>query len=160
MIDRITTEFVGMPSNCFSTDIWSSRALGPYISFCLILLPNGFQMQLYALENKPFVVVSHTGEATLESLEKSIEDWSEPKAVPRYVLQDNCSNMRATMKTWQNFMDLLWFAHTLQLLINDAVLKTEGISNMITKCKNRLTLLSQYSIFSIVVYTTKAIKKR
>ena len=81
------------------------------------------------------MAVSHMGEAILESLEKSIEDWSLPKPVPRYVLQDNCSNMRAAMKTCQNFMDLPCFAHTLQLLINDAVLKTEGISNMITKCK-------------------------
>ena len=106
MIDRITTEFVGMPSYCFSTDIWSSRALVSYISFCLIYLTADFQMRSYTLENKPFVAMSHTGEAILESLEKSIEDWSLPRAAPIYVLRDNGSNMRAAMNMSQNVMDL------------------------------------------------------
>ena len=86
MIDRITTEFIGMPSYCFSTDIWSSRALDSYISFCLIYLTADFQMRSYTLENKLSVAMSHTGEAILESFEKSIEDWLLPRAVPLYVL--------------------------------------------------------------------------
>ena len=131
MIDRITTEFVGMPSYCFSTDIWSSRALDSYLSFCLIYLTADFQMRSYTLENKPFVGMSHTGEAILESLEKSIEDWSLPRAVPIYVLRDNGSNMRAAMNMSQKFMDLPCFVHTLQLSINDAVSEIEGMISMI-----------------------------
>ena len=49
--------------------------------------------------------MSHTGEAILESLEKSIEDWSLPR--PIYALRDNGSNMRAAMNMSQNFMDYL-----------------------------------------------------
>ena len=135
MIDRIATKFVGMPSYCFSTDIRSSRALDSYISFCLIYLTADFQMRSYTLENKPFVAMSHTGEAILESLEKSIEDWSLPRAVPIYVLRDNGSNMRAAMNMSQNFMDLPCFAHTLQLSINDVVSEIEGMISMIAKCK-------------------------
>ena len=130
MIDRITTEFVGMPFYCFSTDIWSSRALDSYISFVLIYLTADFQMRSYTLENKPLVAMSYTGEAILESLEKSIEDWS-----LIYVLRDNGSNMRAAMNMSQNFMDLPCFAHTLQLSINDAVSEIEGMISMIAKCK-------------------------
>ena len=133
IIYRITTEFVGMPSYCFSTDIWSSRALDSYISFCLIYLTADFQMRSYTLENKPFV--AHTGEAILESLEKSIEDWSLPRAVPINVLRDNGSNMSAAMNMSQNFMDLPCFAHTLQLSINDAVSEIEDMVSMIAKCK-------------------------
>ena len=79
--------------------------------------------------------MSHTGEAILESLEKSIEDWSLPRAVPIYVLRDNGSNMRAAMNMSQNVMDLTCFAHTLQLSINDAVSKIEGMISMKAKCK-------------------------
>ena len=117
-------------------------------------------MQSYTLENKLFVAVSHTVEAILESLEKSIEDWSLPRAVPIYVLLDNSSNMRAAMNMSQNFMDLPCFAHTLQLSINDAVSKIEGMISMIAKCKNCLALSSQYSIISIAVCATKAFKKK
>ena len=147
MIDRITTEFIGMPSYCFSTDKWSSRALDSYISFCFIYLTADFQMQSYTLENKPFVAMSHMGEAILESFEKSIEDWSLPRAVPIYVLRDNGSNMRAAMNMSQNFMDLPCFGHTLQLSINDAVSEIEGMISMIAKCK-KIVLHYHHSIQS------------
>ena len=134
MIDRITTEFVGMLSYCFFTDIWSFRALDSYISFCLIYLTADFQIRSYTVENKPFVAMSHTGEAIFESLEKSIEGWPLPRAVPIYVLRDNGSSMRAAINVSQNFMDLPCFAHTLQLSINDAVSEIEGMISMIAKC--------------------------
>ena len=79
--------------------------------------------------------MSHTGEPILESLEKSIEDWWLPIAVPIYVLRDNGSNMRAAMNMSQNYTDLPCFAYTLQLSINDAVSEIEGMVSMIAKCK-------------------------
>ena len=86
--------------------MWSSRALDSYLSFYFFTAD--YQTQSYALKNKPFVVVSHTTEAILESLEKSIEDWSLPRTVPIYVLRDNGSCMRAAMNMCHKVMDLPW----------------------------------------------------
>ena len=160
MIDRITTEFVGMPSYCFSTDIWSSRALDSYISFCLIYLTADFQLRSYTLENKPFVAMSHMGEAILKSLEKLIEDWSLPRAVPIYVLRDYGSNMRAAMNMSQNFMDLPCFANTLQLSINDAISEIEGMISMIAKCKKIVSHYHQSIQSSQLLYAQQRQLKR
>ena len=134
-VGRISNDFVDLPSYCFTTDTWSSRALESYISFCLVYLTGEFEMRSVALENKPFSSASHTGEAILKSLEKSIDDWSLPRNLPIYVLRDNGSNMRAAMNLSQYFIDLPCFAHTLQLTINDTVSEIEGMQSMLTKCK-------------------------
>jgi hypothetical protein len=83
-----------------------------------------------ALENKPFVSPSHTGEAIFESLEKSVADWSLPRNVPVYILRDNGSDVKAAMNMSQHFTDLACFAHTLQLAINDALSEVDGLQNM------------------------------
>ncbi len=134
-INQITIDFVDLPSFSFTTDIWSSRSMESYISFCLIYLTADFELRSVALENKPFQSLSHTGEAILESLEKSLDDWSLPRNIPIYVLRDNGANMKSAMNLSQSFTDLCCFAHTLQLAIHDAISEIEGMQTMLGKCK-------------------------
>ena len=51
-----------------------------------------FELRLVALENKPFLGDQnsiHSGEAILESLEKTIDDWELPRSISVYALSDN-----------------------------------------------------------------------
>ena len=63
-------DFEGIPSYCCMKNIWSSRALDSYMSFCLVYLTSDFQIRSCMLQNKPFPAVSNTGEEILDSIEK------------------------------------------------------------------------------------------
>ena len=90
------------------------------------------------MENKAFLSDQdsiHSGEAILESLEKTIEDWELPRSIPVYALRDNSSNMKRAIDLSQALFDLKCFAHNLQLAINDAVKEILGVQNMRTNSR-------------------------
>ncbi len=131
---EILEDFADIPAYSFSTDLWTSRAQDPFISFCLSYISPDFELKMKPLENKPFPG-EHTGECILESLEKTVDNWELPRNVPIYALRDNGSNMKSAMNLSQTFTDLSCFAHTLQLTINDAVNDVDGMQTMLSKCR-------------------------
>jgi hypothetical protein len=133
-MQQISSDMKDIPGYSFTTDIWSSRALDPFISFCLIYITDEFTLKNIPLENKPFPG-SHTAETIIESLEKTVEDWELPRFTPIYALRDNGSNMRAAFNHSEHFLDIGCFAHTLQLAINDAVAEVEGMQTMLVKSR-------------------------
>ena len=132
--NEIYRDFEDIPSYSFTTDLWTSRAQDPFISFCLSYVSPEFELKTFALENKPFPG-EHTGESILESLDKTIDNWELPRTVPIYALRDNGSNMKSAMNLSQSFYDLSCFDHTLQLTINEAVSEIDGMQTVLSKSR-------------------------
>ena len=108
------------------------------------------------MENKAFLSDQdsiHSGEAILESLEKTIEDWELPRSIPVYALRDNSSNMKRAIDLSQALFDLKCFAHNLQLAINDAVKEILGVQNMRTNrgelCPTVITVVRQHKSYIV-----------
>lgn len=140
--NQMKTKIKNIPAFSFTTDNWTSRAMDPFISFCLTYATDNFTLQTIGLENKPFAG-SHTADSISDSLEKTIDDWELSRSVPIFSLRNNGSNMKAAMSRSQTFTDLNCFAHTLQLTIQDVVNEMDGVLTMLTKCKRIVTLSSQ-----------------
>jgi hypothetical protein len=66
--------------------------------------------------------------------------WSLPADSVVFCVRDNAANMRAAVRG-TDWYDLPCFAHTLQLVIRDAINEVEGMSNMI---KNAKSLVGHY----------------
>lgn len=132
------------PAFTFTTDMWTSRAMDPYISFTLSYITDQFQLKTFALENKYFPG-SHTAERILETLEKTMDEWSLPSQIPIFCVRDNGSNLKAAIRhsVWY---DVACFAHSLQLAIADAIRCVEGMENMLKKCKQ---IVSHYHHSSV-----------
>ena len=64
------------------------------------------------------------------------------------------------MNVSRNFMDLLCFAHTIQLSINDAVSEIEGIISMIAQCKKIVSHYHHSIQFPQLLYTQQRQLKR
>ena len=79
--NQMKTEMKNIPAFSFTTDIWTWRAMDPFISFCLTYATDNFTLQTIALENKPFAR-SHTADSISDSIEKSINDWELSWSVP------------------------------------------------------------------------------
>ena len=105
--------------------------MDPFISFCLSYISLDFELKVIDLENKPFSV-DKTGEAILESLDKTVEDWELPRNVQVYALRHYGSSIKCAMNLSQIFIDLSCFAHTLQLAIHDAANEIEGMQAMLS----------------------------
>jgi hypothetical protein len=126
-----------IPAFSFTTDCWTSSAMDPYISFTMSYLSADFSLHAVALENKP-LTGSHTAEVILDSLEKSMESWNLPREIPIFCVRDNGANIKSAIRK-SDWFDLACFAHTLQLAIGDAKAASEGVENMLTKCRRLVT---------------------
>ena len=134
VMNRIKIDLNDGTAFSFCTDIWTSKAMDSFISFCLMYLTDNFIMKSIAIENKPFPG-TNTADNISESLEKTIDDWELPRSVPTFGLRDNGANIKAAMSRSQSYSDLDCFAHTLQLAINDGIKEVDGMQAMLTKCK-------------------------
>lgn len=117
------------PAFSFTTDIWTSRAMDPYISFTVSYVTDQFRLKSFALENKHFPG-SHTADRVLEELENCMEQWGLPTQIPIFCVRDNGSNIKAAVRN-SVWVDVACFAHTLQLAISDAIQAEEGMENML-----------------------------
>jgi len=112
--------------------------MDPYISFTLSYVTQDFKFRSVALENKPFPG-SHTSDAILQSLENSLTDWGLPTEIPTFCVRDNGANLKAAVRKSGAWYDIACFAHTLQLAIADAISASDGMENMLGKCKRIVT---------------------
>jgi hypothetical protein len=127
------SQYAAAPAYSFTTDVWTSRAMDPYISFTLSYINEQCQLKAFALENKHFPG-NHTASKILETLEKSIDEWELPFEIPIFRVRDNGSNIKAAVRQ-SVWFDVACFAHTLQLAILDAVNNVGGMEHMLKKCK-------------------------
>jgi hypothetical protein len=117
----------------FTTDVWTSCKMDPYLSLTVSYVYDHFQLRTFAFENKYFPG-THNAQSILDMLDKSMEEWSLPNTVPIFCVRDNGSNIKAAVKK-SVWFDLACFAHTLQLAISDGIRAVDGMENMLTKCR-------------------------
>ncbi|KAJ8886714.1 hypothetical protein PR048_012926 [Dryococelus australis] len=99
-----------------TTDLWTSVANTDFMSITVYYLNNEFVYQHLCLEVTPFPEVSHTGEN-----------------ICRSIVRDSGRNIAAGLKM-SPFQHTSCLAHTLQLVVKDAVLTNKIVVNINFTC--------------------------
>lgn len=102
-----------------TTDMWTSTANDDYISLTIHSVNTNFELVQKALEVIPFGA-SHTGEHIAETLGNILEDWNISINQIVACVHDNAANMSVAMRKLK-INHLSCCAHTLQLVVNDAL---------------------------------------
>ena len=103
------------------------------MSFTISFINNDFILRALALENKP-ISGNQIAAVIIESLERSMELWNLPKAVPVFAVRDNGLNIKSAI-CGSAYYDIPCFFLTLQLAIGDAVDACYGMKNMLSTCR-------------------------
>lgn len=125
----------GLMSIACTTDGWSSPTHHCYISLTVHYITAEFVLKNITLGVK-LLEDRHTGENLQECLEELLTEWSLfnlPK-VPTFFVTDNARNIGSAIRTgpWTH---ILCFAHTLQLVLNDAKRFTDGVADLLKQVK-------------------------
>ena len=77
---------------------------------------------------------SHTGENICNTFNTMLENWNIENTSVHLVVRDNASNMVKAFRDG-DYSDLGCFAHTLQLVIHDAVFSQRSVSETLSICR-------------------------
>ncbi|CAL9706231.1 unnamed protein product [Knipowitschia caucasica] len=112
--------------------MWTSRSTEAYLTVTCHFVHN-WQMVEYVLEASPFTE-KHTAANISSALKRITDDWGIRQKVIA-VITDNGANVVAAvnMAGWTHYP---CFAHTLNLVVKDAIKAVPEIVNLVKKCSN------------------------
>ncbi|XP_011409510.1 PREDICTED: zinc finger BED domain-containing protein 4-like, partial [Amphimedon queenslandica] len=120
IVSKLKQEIASAPSFSFTTDIWSTEVSDDsMISLTAHWINDCFVKKEAVLHVQSFPE-SHTGENICNTFNTMLENWNIEKTSVHLVVRDNASNMVKAFRDG-GYSDLGCFAHTLQLVIHDAV---------------------------------------
>lgn len=116
----------------FTTDLWSSSTLEPYISLTAHYITNGMKMQRYTLETK-YIPDRHTGVNLSHAIEELLELWTLDFKHVAAITTDSAANM-LKMADVSGLMRKPCFGHLLHNGVNKA-LEEPLVKQLIAKLK-------------------------
>ena len=96
--------------------------------------PDDFEQKLFTLATK-FFPDSHSGINICDILSELLEEWNILKSKVHLLLRDNAANMALGARLL-DIPNLACFIHTLQLVINDAILSQRSVIDMLAKSRS------------------------
>ena len=116
-----------------TTDLWTSRATEGYITITAHFITNTWKMKSVVLKTSP-VNESHTSENISAVLREVMDEWKLSDKI-HCATTDSASNIKRAirMNKWNH---LACFAHTLNLIVTDAIKHDEDLAELIQKVKN------------------------
>ncbi|XP_077096440.1 E3 SUMO-protein ligase ZBED1-like [Siphateles boraxobius] len=129
-----------------TTDMWTSRSTEAYLTVTCHFIDN-WQMENFVLETCHFSV-QHTADNISAELKRIAEEWGITQKVLA-VVTDNGANMVAAVHK-AGWMHYPCFAHTLNLVVKDAIKASPETVHLLEKCR---------SIVSFFHHSTKATEK-
>ena len=133
-MSKLKQEIASAPSFSFTTDIWSTEVSDDsMISLTAHWINDCFVKKEAVLHVKSFPE-SHTGENICNTFNTMLENWNIEKTSVHLVVRDNASNMVKAFRDG-GYSDLGCFAHTLQLVIHDAVFSQRSVSETLSLCR-------------------------
>lgn len=120
-------------------DHWTSVAQDAYMAVTAHFLSHDFTINDYCL-NVKHMPQSHDAKNICDELCSCLKDWIpnyEESLLKIYTVTDNAANVKAAMRRLppEKFMSMFCFAHTLQLVVNNAVEAFPGFGRVIKKAK-------------------------
>ena len=115
-----------------TTDMWTSRAQDPYISFTVHYVDSNWDLQNHCLQTQ-YLPSDHTGEVIMEPLTETINNWNLDIAKHVCITTDSGSNIirACTLLGWKR---LSCFGHNLDLAIRKG-LDDHRVRRVISVCK-------------------------
>ena len=113
----------------FTTDIWTSVGSHSLMSLTAHWIDKDF-MRVQAVLNASSFPVSHTGDAINDEIKAMLTDWKIGSEKVHLFVADNAANVKSGLQKAE-VKHLGCFAHTLQLVINDAVLSQRTVVDML-----------------------------
>ena len=116
------------------TDVWSTNVSSDsLLSFTAHWIANNFQ-RLSAVLNVKLLEGSHTGTHLCEQYSEILTNWNIEKSQVHLVLRDNAKNMEKGLRD-ANLPNYGCFAHSLQLVVHDGVLKQHSVVDLLSLCR-------------------------
>ena len=118
----------------FTTDLWTSQhAIQSYLAFTAHWLDESFQ-RYSAVLNCKYMEGKHTAENIEAELKQIIDEWKIPVGKIHAIVRDNGRNIEKALRDAE-FPAIPCFAHTLQLVVNDALTIQKEITEAISISK-------------------------
>ncbi|XP_076660133.1 zinc finger BED domain-containing protein 4-like [Halictus rubicundus] len=122
-------------SFAFTTDGWTSRSNENYLSVTVHYLDGAFNMQNFTLKISN-VTEAHTSEHINSFLKNTLAEWNLDNAkFQTYFVTDNAANIVKAVRLSPTWQRIPCFAHTLQLVIKDAIKPCRDLISTLQKCR-------------------------
>lgn len=116
---------------CATTDLWTSRATHPYLSYTVHFIDSSWELQSICLETVP-LFEDHTGENIIESINDILTNWNLSTEKLVLTTTDNGSNFVAWFHS-HGWLRLSCFGHCLDLAINKC-LEMQRVQKAVRRC--------------------------
>ncbi|XP_063240561.1 zinc finger BED domain-containing protein 4-like [Bacillus rossius redtenbacheri] len=124
----VQTEYISL-----TLDMWTSSAKDDFMGITAHFIDSEYEACHVALEVRPFLEVSHNAENIIHFILELCESWNIEDRI-FVIVRDNARNITAALNS-STYQHLPCLAHTLQLVIHDAVLKSASLSNIFSVCR-------------------------
>ena len=138
--DNLQHQLAEVEACSLTTDFWSSCNTESYITVTCHYLASSWELKSCVLATYQ-VRMNHTAENISTELMKIAADWNITDKVC-CIVTDNASNMLAAarMTGWRH---VPCFAHSLNLIVQEAIENDEELSELRQKCRNIVTYFKQ-----------------
>lgn len=117
-------------SIAFSTDTWTTdNTTESYFGLTAHWLNEKFERSSYVLQCAKFTG-QHTAENLLSTFERALDKWNISREKVHVVLRDNAANITKCFREG-NIASVGCFAHTVQLCVNEGVLKQRSVLDIV-----------------------------
>ena len=135
-VGEIKKEISQVSHVALTSDLWTSRTTESYITITCHFLSATWQLRSLVLETLKFNL-NHTAEHIADALLKVAENWDISSKVVA-IVTDNASNIVAAVKI-TDWTHVPCFAHTLNLVVSEAIKSYENVSDLKKRCKRIVT---------------------
>lgn len=130
--ENVETELRSVLNIASTSDLWSSRAMEPYMSLTIHFINDDFQMNSRCLQTV-FFPEDHTREALAQGLKDALINWKLEEKNLVCITTDNGSNIVKAISI-NHWTQLQCFGHRLHLAIENAM-KDPRIERAMGLCK-------------------------
>lgn len=130
---EIEEQLAGIKHCSITTDLWTSRATEGYITVTLHFISESWELKSIVMKTTP-VNEAHTSENIAAALKAITDEWKVSDKI-HCATTDSASNMKRAIRI-SKWNHLACFAHTLNLIVTDALKQNAGISGLIQQVKN------------------------
>ena len=124
-----------------TTDLWTSAANHPYLSFTVHFINKDWKLQCFCLDTIP-LFSDHTGQNIADAIQDILLNWNLESGNLLITTTDNGSNFVAAFHNILAWPRLSCFGHNLDLAINKS-LNVPRIQRVISQCHALLEVFSR-----------------
>lgn len=136
-VQRVSDQLSEAKYVSLTTDLWTSRKTQGFITVTTHFISPEWELKSMVLET-PRMSKSHTAENIAEEISRVCNKWNIKEKVCS-VVTDNAANMSSAITHHLKLRHLPCFAHTLNLVVSDAIKHAASITTIVEKVKKIVT---------------------